>query len=112
MMNPMDTEDPEARKADAATPEAATMAYVGGFAITQLGQQVGTISARVDRIDAKLDTAAVHLDAKIETFAARLDSKIDIVQRESTRHFRWSIALLVTIIGLVITTASHHFPIH
>ena len=55
------------------------------------------------RLDAKIDDGLARLDQKIDNLDHKFDRKFDDLRIELSKHFRWTVGLMVTTMGLMVT---------
>jgi hypothetical protein len=63
----------------------------------------GRLGERMDRLDQKIDGVALQLDHKIDGLDHKFDRKFDDLRIELSKHFRWTVGLMVTTMGLMVT---------
>jgi len=70
--------------------------------IQDLRNEVREVRRSVQRLDEKVDGGLARLDAKIDARTDGLDAKIEGLRREMNVQFRWMVATMVAVGGLVV----------
>lgn len=58
------------------------------------------------RLDHKIDGLIGRLDQRIDGLDTKFDRKFDDLRLELSKHFRWTVGLMVTTMGLMVTLIS------
>jgi phosphoglycerate-specific signal transduction histidine kinase len=54
-------------------------------------------------LEQQMQAQGARLDAKINNLAERIDRKFDDLRIELSKQFRWTVGLIVTTMGLMLT---------
>ena len=60
------------------------------------------LESRVEKLDTKLDNTKKEIDTKLDNTKKELENKIDKLDSKVASHFKWTIGILFSMMGIMI----------